>query len=262
MNLYRVMSEKSISSDRDVIAAIDHELPELARSVIARHLDLSDPCNREFARCPDDRDQHQKHWHQWGIITHTRVFLHLFDTDVPRYLEQWGILSRVDAVLNDPIDGVTRWRLLRIAILLHDIGKFGARTHSQTGFHFAQHERLSGQIIRQEYDLTRFGLTPAQIEYIALAAEDHFVLGLVRKKARGAGAYDRQFVDSPTFLSLSEQIKVEHPADFVEIGVLFLGDSLAKADPAQGPEQAVSQHDINIAVARRYLIVVLGTPDL
>jgi hypothetical protein len=257
------MPEKSTVPDIDVVAAtIDRELPQMAQSVIARHLDLSDPPNRAFFRDPDNRDQHQKQWHQWGIITHTRVFLRLFDTDVPRYLEEWDVLENVDAVLDETIDGVPKRALLRIAILLHDIGKFGARTRSKTGFHFAYHERLSGEIIRREIALARFGLTPSQIDYVALTAEDHFVLGLVRKRARGSGLYDLRFVDSPMFLALSEQIKAEHPIDFVEIGVLFLGDSLAKANPAEGPGPAVSQYDINITVARRYLAIVLGRADL
>jgi hypothetical protein len=101
-------------------------------------------------------------------------------------------------------------------------------------------------------------LTPAQVEYIARTAEDHFVLALIRKRAREEGAYDAAFVDSPSFAETAQRIETEHPEDFVEIGILFLGDSLAKADPPHGPEPALSQYDVNILVSRRYLEVVLG----
>jgi hypothetical protein len=146
-------------------------------------------------------------------------------------------------------------------VLLHDIGKFGGRSRGRTRFHFAGHEALSGQIIRSELDLSRFDLTPAQIEYIARTAEDHFVLGLVRKRAREEGRYDSAFVQSERFAEIARRIKEEHPDDFVETGVLFLGDSLAKLNPAEGPELAAAQYDINIEVAHRYFELVLrGEP--
>jgi HD domain len=245
----------------DVTAAIQNinaELPGMARGVIERHLDLSSEANRDFLDDPDGRNQHQAQWHQWGILTHTRVFLRHYDEVVPRLLQEWGLSERIRTLLASPVDGVARWDLLRVAILLHDIGKFAARTYSQSGFHFARHERLSGEIIRRELDLARFGLTPAQIGYVARTAEDHFVLAVVRKQAREIRTYDERFVGSQEFSDMSRRVMSEHPDDYVEIAVLFLGDSLAKADPQTGPERAVSQHIVNVAAARRYLEIVLG----
>ena len=229
----------------------------MARDVIRRHLDLSDPANRHFLCEPDAREQHQTQWHQWGIISHTRVFLHLFDTEIPGLLREWGLWEPVHDHLRREIDGAARWQLLRIAILLHDIGKFAARTRGPRRFHFTHHEVLSGQIIRSGLQLQRFHLTPAQIEYIAETAEDHFVLGLVRKRAREEEGYDEEFVASPEFAQLCRAIVREHPDDFIEVGVLFLGDSLSKVRPNEGPEPARSQYEINLQVAHRYLAVVL-----
>lgn len=244
----------------DIVGAIDKQLPEMARGVIRSHLDLDNAANQSFLERPDARDQHQTRWHQWGIITHTRMFLEHFRKDIPRYLERWGLWACVNEVLGQPIDGVGRWQLLEVTILLHDIGKFGARTRGRERFHFTRHEELSGAIIRRELDLERFGLSPAQVTYVARTAEDHFVLGLLRKVAREQGEYDVAFTSTPSFYRLCLQIKSDHPDDFVEIGVLFLGDSLSKANPQTGPESAVDQYDINIAVARRYLEVVLNEP--
>ena len=242
-----------------VMRAVDDELPGIARLVIESHLDLSDPRNEMFLRNPDDRSQHQAQWHQWGIISHTREFLRQFDADVRCYLRAWGVLAQVDELLDQRIDGATKRDLLRISILLHDIGKFAARFVGRRGeFHFTHHERLSGEIIRSQLNLPRFGLTPAQVAYVATTAEDHFVLGLVRKRAREQGAYDVEFARGRRFRELALQIKTEHPDDYVEIGVLFLGDSLAKANPESGPELAVGQYDVNIAVAHQYLALVLG----
>lgn len=246
----------------EVASSLDTDLPELARSVIRRHLDLGEDANRAFLAHPDDRYQHQHHWHQWGILTHTRVFLRMLDEDVPAYLREWGLWQPVNERLSRPIDGVERWRLLRIAVLLHDIGKFAVRTRGRDSFHFQHHERLSGEIIRHELDLGAVGLTPAQIEYVALTAEDHFVLGLVRKRARDQGEFSLEFTASPAFDALCAQIIAGHPGDAIEIGVLFLGDSLAKVNPPEGPDRALSQYDINIAVARAYLARAVQTPNL
>jgi len=184
--------------------------------------------------------------------------MHHYEVDVPRYLKEWGLWQPVSSMLAERIDGVGRGDLLRVAILLHDIGKFGARTRGKNRFHFSRHEELSGRVIREEIDFDVYELTHAQIEYIAMTAEDHFVLGQVRKRAREDGAYGTDFVRGHRFLAIVREIRNEHPRDFVEIGVLFLGDSLAKADPACGPERAVRQYYINIDLAHAYLNVVLG----
>lgn len=243
-----------------VAEAIDRDLPALARAVIQTHLDEGRRDTRDFLAHPDAREQHQTRWHQWGIITHTRTFLRHFDDDVPRLLREWRLCDVADAFLRRPIDGVPRWDLLRVTVLLHDIGKFGARVPGRDRYHFTGHERLSGSIIREEMDLRGYGLTADQAEYVARTAEDHFVLGLIRKRAREEAAYDMAFVSGPLFPGIALDIKHAHPEDFVEIGILFLGDSLAKADPSSGPADALSQYDLNIAVAHRYLATVLGRP--
>ncbi|GAC1444080.1 MAG: hypothetical protein NVSMB52_03040 [Chloroflexota bacterium] len=240
-----------------IIVAIETRLPQLARQVIRTHLDMDNPANLDFLENPDGREQHQTHWHQWGIITHTQTFLRHYADTIPAYLSEWGFADKVEVCLNAEIDSVSRRDLLRISILLHDIGKFAARTQGRASFHFARHERMSGEIIRNEIDIESFGLSPAQIEYVALTAEDHFVLGLIRRRAREEGVYDSAFTDTPEFAQLSRRIQHDHPDDYIEIGILFLGDSLAKADRGAGPERALGQYDLNVAVAQRYLGVVL-----
>jgi len=249
---------QSSSEFDSILSSINEQLPALSRSVIERYLDKNEPENQAFLRCPDDRMQHQTQWHQWGIITHTRVFLRVFDRDVPLYLRAWGVWDAVDRVLSCRVDGLTRWQLLRISILLHDIGKFGTRTQGARGFHFAGHESLSGQLIREEMQLDQFGLTGSQIAYVARTAEDHFLLGLLRKRARQQGAFSIEYTESQQFTEDVKRIKAEHADDFVEVGVLFLGDSLAKAEPNRGPDRAVSQNEINVAVAHRYLELTVG----
>jgi hypothetical protein len=246
----------------DAVRKIDDALPTLARDVVRRHLDLSDSDNLNFYEHPDGREHHKTQWHQWGVLTHTRVFLREFETDVPARLRSWGLWQATDAHLSLGIDGVDRWNLLRISILLHDIGKFSARRRGHRGFHFSGHELESGMVIREELDLGQYGLTESQIEYIARTAEDHFVLGLVRRRARELGRFDLEFPGTEEFKELCYSIKHDHADDFVEIGVLYLGDSMSKFEANTGPELAVSQEPINEAVARRYLSLVLDQATL
>ncbi|HZU11636.1 MAG TPA: HD domain-containing protein [Chloroflexota bacterium] len=257
MNMANAAAHERVRAAAD---GIDQDLPELARAVIRQYLDAQSEDTQSFLARPDARNQHQTRWHQWGIITHTRVFLRHLDEDIPRFLTRWGLWEIADTFLSRPIDGAARWDLLRIGVLLHDIGKFAARTRGRERYHFTGHERLSGQIIRENLDLSRYGLTPDQMEYVARTAEDHFVLGLIRKRARDQGTYDLNFVSGPRFPAVALDIKRTHPEDFVEIGILFLGDSLAKAQPDSGPPDALTQYDLNIHVAHRYLAAVLDRP--
>src|SRR5437764_1257474 len=103
---------------RAVERELDSELPALARQVISRYQDSREPETRAFLERPDGREQHQTSWHQWGIITHTRVFLRHFEQDIPRYLRDWEMWEEVDGVLRQTVEGVSRWDLLRLAILL------------------------------------------------------------------------------------------------------------------------------------------------
>jgi hypothetical protein len=252
----RSQQERSPVDVEGATHAIDDALPQLARDVIRRHLDLSDEANRAFLDHPDGREQHKMLWHQWGILTHTRAFLHSFESTVRELLTDWGLWPAVDSHLSGTIDGVSRWELLKVSILLHDIGKFAARRPGRKGFHFAGHEAWSGEIIRHEIALEQYGFTPAQVEYVARTAEDHFVLGLLRRHARSRGSFDAGFPSSPEFRRLVLEIREQHPTDFIEVGVLFLGDSLSKAEPGSGLDLALQQNPINLAVARAYLQIV------
>jgi hypothetical protein len=91
---------------------------------------------------------------------------------------------------------------------------------------------------------------------VARTAEDHFVLGLLRRHARSRGSFDAGFPTSSEFRQLVLEIREQHPTDFIEVGVLFLGDSLSKAEPGSGLDLALQQNPINLAVARAYLQIV------
>lgn len=149
-----------------------------------------------------------------------------------------------------------------------------------------KHEAASGRIIRsQEFSgmlKQNYGLTDAQIEYIARCAELHYELGIVRDEAKKSDfGYTLAFAKSDVFRDQAKQLMAQHPGFQLEVGMLFVGDSLAKTDIRIGGNtdeqielqdasiqdalkkrglnpkliKAVKQLPVNIAVAEAYFKV-------
>lgn len=220
--------------------ALFSNLDAIARALMKVHVDHSDPRNAAFLADPDAPLEHAPQWHQWGIVTHTRKFGVFHDEKVPAILADWELQGQVDAAMGATIDGETKADLLRAAIALHDLGKFTHRRFEVSTFDgsvhasFADHEARSGEHIRDaefQADLKRdYGLTDAQIEYIAKCAELHFVLAILRDKAKLQGIYNMAFARSDDFPILAREVMSRHPGYELEMGLLFVGDSLAKTE--------------------------------
>jgi hypothetical protein len=209
------------------------ELPELARPLIKEL-----PGNAPLKRDPDDAHTHEPRWHQFGIVTHTRRFLECYQDKARGYFEEWGVAEALAAHFQTPIDGVPKGELLEVGICLHDLGKFargfsgkgGARRPDYTG-HEAIAQRLILEDARIRGLLEEYGLTPAQIRYVARCAGVHYELGKIRDAARNSPAgYTVEFATGPEFRRVCHEIATEHPDFKVEIGVLFLCDNLSKTD--------------------------------
>jgi hypothetical protein len=250
-------------------------LPELSKRVIAEYLDMSQQENRDFYDQPDSVENHKPDWHQWGIITHTNKFLEHFKNEIPEYLQRFGLVP--EQKLAEQIDGISKQELLEMAVALHDIGKFAVRRKKTEGFTFKGHEKASGQIVRsQTYQKLLgedFGLTGKQIEYIARCAELHYVLGTLRSEAKLTGrGFTAEYADSAEFKEAAKQIASQYPDFCLEIGIMYLADSMAKmefrnvkGDDGEILEMlrqkncdlrligAVRQFPINMKVAENYL---------
>ena len=197
------------------------------------------PENQSFIALPDAPIEHKPKWHQFGIITHTRRFADHFESTMQRYLKEWGIDQKINAYLDEKIDGISKKKLLRLSIPFHDIGKLAGRffkeEKGELSTCFTGHEALSEALIRENPEIQQFfhsqGLTDSQIDYIARCAGLHYELGKIRDiQRKTGGGFTIAFAQSQQCKDYCLACMEEHPDFKVEIGVLYLCDNLAKTD--------------------------------
>ncbi|MBI4097840.1 MAG: HD domain-containing protein [Candidatus Levybacteria bacterium] len=232
MTAEQVVVKDSIDVEM-VASSLKMQLHRLSHELISNNLDLTIPGNFAFYNNPDNPSQHQPAWHQWGVITHIFMFEKYYREAVPSMLDSWGVGDAARDHFSEEVGGVG----IRLAVLLHDIGKFSTRRFKkddQSRWNFVGHERESGRIIREgeaRAILEEHGLTQDQVEYVARCAELHFELGIVRNRAKiSKSGYSLEFARSEKLAKICRQIQSKYPGFKWEIGVLFLADSLAKTD--------------------------------
>ena len=227
-------------SPDEIIGSLWERLPNMAKSLIDRSVDTKIEKNRRFYENPDAVEEHKPEWHQWGVITHTKKFEEFYRTEIPGHLEEWGIADDVAEAMSEEIDGVAKSDLLRMSIPLHDLGKFsGRRLKKRSDGTFDQdfpgHEAASGRIIRSaEFSETfkrDYGLTDAQVEYLARCAELHYELAKIRDRAKQTPmGYTMSFIKSPEFSKAADAIMDRFSDAALEVGLLYLADSLGKTE--------------------------------
>lgn len=227
----------------EIIDEVNTNLEDISRSMVSKEIDketdsLIRQYKQQFFTELDSPEQHQPNWHQWGIITHTRNFMKMYDNEVKQYLKAWNRIEAIEEHLSKQIDGISKSKLIYLGILLHDIGKFqknySKKLNWRVIYTFNKHEVYSQEIIQNDlYPLLHdyYRLTDKQIEYIAMCARYHFELGFIREIGKKSKyGYSAAFAKSQEFkdtvldaLSSFEEYKIE-------VGVLFLADSYAKTD--------------------------------
>lgn len=231
-----------------VLGHLGTELPAIASRLVAENQDMSVPANVTFAQSPDDPNEHAPKWHQYGVITHSVRFGEALRGRVPAHVSHWGLAEPVQAALSEPVDGIPKAELLSVVALVHDLGKFTARTitHDDTGAHvrFADHEAHSGKIVAARHDLLP-GLTRAQVGYVATCAALHYELGKVRRAAYAGDGFTVRFTGTSAFADAAREIIASHPNYAAEIGLEFIADNVSKTEVV-----ARSQTDEGIASER------------
>ena len=256
---------------------------------IARQIIETRPENENFQINPDDPDEHVSNWHQFGIITHTKVVLDAYTTNISEYFIGWQVEDKIKSKLGVKIDNIAKHDLIKIGIILHDIGKFARNFKNEGGkfeHNFYGHEAISEDLIVSKDSFIHkllknsFGLTIPQIVYIGRIAGLHFELGKSRDAARRAShGYSISFSHSKECQRICVDIAFQFPDFKEEIGILFLCDSLGKTDiriRAEKDEEielhiafiiqalkerninpllinAIKQLPVNVAITKKYL---------
>ncbi len=281
----------------EIAGRLEEMLSGIARSIIAKNSRLPEEYRQRFSENPDAVEEHESNWHQWGIVTHSIKMREMYPKVFEKYLSEWFnespegtefVFTIVD-YLRQKVDGVTRADLIEIAMPLHDLGKFMKGVVEEGGklkYDFDGHDKPSQEIISgPEISglLKSFGLTHSQIEYVAACAGNHYELGFVRKEAKKSEkGYTISFAETELGDVLADRMDQFSGLE-IEVGLLFLLDSLAKTDVilqaktdgevgiaakyAEGEiEQrglepklinAVRQMPVNAAVARKYLEIAV-----
>lgn len=225
----------------ETIQVILERLTQIARQVMVQNKNGKYGISKEFHDNPDSIDLHEPNWHQWGVITHTKKVTEAYTgSEVRNYLEQWGIKNEINKLMREEVDGIPKTELIKLGLALHDVGKFvgGTVVDPQTGkekITYQNHEAASGEIINKGQVKTileeEFGFTPMQIVYISKCAELHFKLGDLRDEAKKSPAkYSIKYLGTPEFKSQVEAYQKAYPEYAVEIGLMFLCDSLGKTE--------------------------------
>lgn len=219
----------------EIIDYLSEKLPCIANRII----DVT-PENENFIKYPDDPMEHVPNWHQFGIITHSRIVLESYIRDVAILCVKWEVQDKIKSKLDVKIDGRSKSDLIRIAIILHDIGKFARNIEIKNGIiehNFYGHEAISEKLIisKNEYVNNilcfKFNLSSTQIDYIGRIAGLHFELGKSRDTARESiHGYTIDFSKTQECKNSLLNIASIFPEYKEEIGLLFLCDSLGKTD--------------------------------
>ncbi len=209
--------------------------------IVAKQIIEPIPENDNFIANPDDVNEHDPAWHQFGIISHTAAAYSAYTKEFEVLMKNWQLYDFIHEKLNETIDGKQKKELLEFALILHDIGKFQRSLKYVYGCGFVPdyegHEGLSEKIIldrsKSIYPLltSDYQLTDNQINYIAKCAGLHYELGKIRKKAyKDGGGFTLSYVDSLSCESNLKAVQHKHEGFNIEIGVLFLCDNLAKTN--------------------------------
>jgi hypothetical protein len=225
----------------------------------------------------DDLLEHEPNWHQWGVLEHTRRAEMAMLTEVPIYCLAWDV-PFIQELKTEFIQSKSKWELLLITCIVHDLGKWAGRTMKASGsYSFKGHEAISEQLIRHHPHVRQIlldaPLRPKHLDYCASVAGLHHELSKLRQFGYQQDHFDRAFLKSDLFQVKCETIVQQSQHYAREIGLIFLADSLAKVEFRPGLEapadieakileqgfsqrliQAVHQLPINIAMCQQYML--------
>jgi len=276
--------DSSVSAEQNKEGNISFQLLE-ALPEISKEIIKDQPENKKFKENPDSPKEHERKFHQYGIITHTKELIDFYKNESGKAFEQWNIKDKIDEKLSEKIGDRQKAELLEVGMALHDVGKFDRNIKAFNFPDYKGHEIKSEAIIRNNAQVQsilreKYNLSDEQIDYIAKIAGLHYKLGEVRNFAKTGGKkFDLDFVNSEDCEKLCRELAEEFPEFKQEIGIMFFCDNMAKTDFIVGAEddreienltkeiekdlndykvsskliKVIKQIPVNLALAEKYL---------
>ena len=182
----------------------------------------------EFENNPDLQEARLSAWHQYGLLTHTKLARHMWKTKGQDHLIKAGV-ERVVATLDVQVGAFYKQELFEASILLHDLGKipvYGEKRENR------QHEDISGKLL--EYRpiariLNLHDVNEEEKQYILRCITTHAVLGKkIRDRLVSLHEYTLDSIHTSNTRSLCKGVAEKYSDVQIELGLFYLCDSLAK----------------------------------
>jgi len=227
-----------MKKEESIPEMLERDLPELIDYVARENHVL------EYRQNPDLVEKRLNAWHQFGLLTHTKMVRQVFLNELEGILTSWGLYDQVKEVLDEEVSGIRKGKLLEASMPLHDLGKIVVLGDDRVD---REHEAISRDLIYEDYfmkKLTRLGLGRAHIDYLAECIASHDVVGKqIRDPFKHEGNLRLSYLSKKEALKRCKEISSKYQNN-TEIGVYFICDLLGKTDirlDAQDDESILRQ---------------------
>jgi len=231
---------------------LELELPEIIKKIVLKY-GIS-----PYLDNPNFLEERNNMWHQFGLLTHTKMVRRVFLSELNPLLKKWGLYENIEKILSERVDSVPKKSLLEISFPLHDLGKIICFYNKKENRNHAllSQKLLSEKILKEK--LTSFGLSKEHVDYIGKCIQTHSLLSQeIREKIQENDYFNLSSIPKTELDYICEDLANKNQEIKVETGVFFLCDSLAKTDVRVSKDYKgeVSEHYIEQVLKER------GLPD-
>ncbi len=202
---------------------LDKELPTIIYE-IARQYNVP-----EYQKNQDYAEERLHQWHQYGLLTHTRLVRKIFREDIKDLFQQWKVYDKVEKALSKSVGDYKKKDLFEVAILPHDLGKITVVGDTRVT---RNHEMLSLQLTKSSVIHNIFqeqGLSVEEVKYIEdIVRTNGVVSEEIRNILRDEDNLNFSFINSNRVDRYLEKVIKKYKKLSLEAGVFFVCDTLAK----------------------------------
>ena len=210
---------------KDISQELENQLPEMIKEIATKY------SVQQYIQNPDFLEERLSSWHQFGLITHTKMVRDIYVNKLEDLIKKWGLDKLIKEQLNKEIDNIKKELLLNISIIFHDLGKIICLEDNRIN---REHEVASVKLLEESFlnrRLERYTLSKNQIDYIKRVIGTHDVLGKeLRDKLKEEGLLNIKFLENSEVSKICKEISSKYSDVKLEVGIFFLCDLLGKTE--------------------------------